>query len=405
MIFSISMKRLLWKDTRLLLPIVFLLLGLSAISHLMYCLTIQDESVLQETFLSILLAVPACYATGAAILLISREKETQSLTWLRSLPISPKRIAASKMIAATFWFIVIWLASLVFYGLAISSRLGFEAVIESLVRNTANRDELFSPFFLVNLTIVVFSLGWFVAWRFKNSVQSILAMLPITLILFIGWSIIVSSIGKMTVGWFEFSSGPGVWLVQSTPSIVFLLICVGLLGWGWKSACRALHSDEPTGLSFAPILQRAKYWMFTSSVAASNFERRPILTPTSALIWQFARQNRFFLVGIVPILFVMPWLIPLAIQIESNPKLAYLRDFSERVFAEDLWPLLIAFGMFGPLLATCWLGISVFHRDASQQSFRFLAERGLSASHVWWTRQAVRPSATSLISLTCKPAV
>jgi len=92
-------------------------------------------------------------------------------------------------------------------------------------------------------------------------------------------------------------------------------------------------------------------------------------SPFPALIWQFARQSRALLVGTSLMLaFASVVLLPYA-QTRPGPT--------------------VPLAMLMAYLAVSWLGVSVFQSDSVHQRIRFLADRGVSPTLVWLTRQAV----------------
>ena len=92
---------LLWKEAKQVIPLIGMLLGVSALLFIVWAATSRQLNVtLQATGDIVPLIMPALFAAGAGAILISHEKETRSLNWLASLPIPIRPIVMTKFIVA-----------------------------------------------------------------------------------------------------------------------------------------------------------------------------------------------------------------------------------------------------------------------------------------------------------------
>ena len=92
----ISGWALLWKEFRQVMPLILTVLGLGFGVLLMILVSSAFSSQrlkVEHGYWFLFLAMPMMYATGVGILLVGTEKESRSLTWIRSLPISGTQIA------------------------------------------------------------------------------------------------------------------------------------------------------------------------------------------------------------------------------------------------------------------------------------------------------------------------
>ena len=171
---SLPMKRLLWKDCRLILPLVALLLGLSTLFHILYALSIRDDYLLGSLVQFMLNVVPAGYAVGAGAILINREKETESLRWLGSLPISPTRIIVSKLIVAIGCLAMVWIVSVVLYA-STSMLRSHGTFLDSAHAMSGYKMILTSTIGPILLLVI----GNWVSWRLKSSMISVVMIILI----------------------------------------------------------------------------------------------------------------------------------------------------------------------------------------------------------------------------------
>jgi ABC-type transport system involved in multi-copper enzyme maturation permease subunit len=369
-------RRLWWKEARQLLPLVILLpLTVLVIVLLMALPALISHSGwgvmdrLASALAGLALGIPGLYAVGVGGLLVGQEKESRSIEWLSSLPIPPGRIVWVKLLIglaglAVLWCICIPIASFG-DGMAIVSILDVVGLISWV---------LYSAFLL--------SAGVAIAWRVQNTWLSLVCVIPVAVI-----ALIVVGLSSGSDQMFGLGS-------QSSPiSQPFVLAgMVVLAGWlAIREGYRALRPRSPSG-GVATFLDRG----FSSEIPV--VVARPLKAPYPALLWQFARQNRLVLIGILAMLGVSAILSLLMFRqasIEEASRL--LNRGSVTQFYLGVWanPLAILLAIAG----VSWLGILVFQSDSSVHRIRFLADRGISPSAVWSSRQAIPAAIVSAFAL------
>ena len=106
---------LMWKEFRQLVPLALTVLALGLGMLLLILVTtsfMAPPLVDANQYLYVFLSVPMIYACGVGILLVGAEKESRSLRWLQSLPVSSRDIARTKLMVALMSLAAIWLVTL-----------------------------------------------------------------------------------------------------------------------------------------------------------------------------------------------------------------------------------------------------------------------------------------------------
>lgn len=357
------MFHLMRKEWRQLAPLIAMLGILGFAFHLLNFTVVKLTHDASPLGIVALLGMPSLFAVGLGAILVGQEKDLRTILWLRSLPIRRSDIVKSKLIVALTSIVMIWLlsAALYFAGEIAIGQGMLEGLKESGLFHSKTTLILW-PLNTVWLTIV----GVAMAWKFKSSFMSLIALVPIA---FIPWILAYSS------GW-SIDLFPGS---DTYDWLVLLMLSVGtvVFAWyGWRTGNAFLGPDPSPRANQYPSTMTARPnesrpWMFRQTQSQSFALKR-----------QFAMQNRGLLIGLALTIFIgtaLPMVLP------------------EKTRRQDEWSVLCFF-LAG--LATCWLGVVSFHGDKLNQRIRFLADRGVSPSLVWRTRHALPLAILFAASLT-----
>lgn len=340
---SLTLNRLWWKEWRQLLPLLSMLVVVGIFLHLIF---LPAASNLQQVgVLSLLIGLPGLFAVGAGALLVGQEKELRTLYWLESLPVNSNQLIRAKLLISCLGLAATWSISLALWAI-------FSQATPAPFRlNGLGLDEgglLTWPLH----TLYVLLLGIALAWRLQSSLVGLILLVPLALL-----PAITASAISMT-----FEANARLFDLQPNPMVLIAcqaLACGAALGWGWRNASRALR---PAPAASGKALARPS--SFPAAVLGPSY------SPTSALLWQIAKQNFTILLGCTALLLIG------------------FATLSIAVFQDTIgtWLGLAA------LIAFCglsWLGASVFQGDKQLGRIHFLADRGVSPSLTWLTRQAV----------------
>jgi hypothetical protein len=353
-------RALVWKEIRQAMPLVWMVFALGLILNLFSLLgsLSQSKAILFEPAF---VAVSMIFATGIGVLLVGNEKDQRTLLWLQSLPVSPQTISRVKILVALGSILVVWILSLLMQWIL------WQMVNRSLwFRSPFWTDVKLNPATLVTFPLTSLFLGlagMAAAWLLRSSIYALLALIPISVGLF------ALSQGA------EFIRG-GDWSRTDSPgwayAIIFTVATVAA-GWlGWRASLKTL------GPAAAPLSETQRIaWSPTASQVSSSALSSPAI-PLHALAWQMMAQNRGLWLALLGTMLVavgftadVPHADPL-----PHPWLDYMGPFGQLLLL-TLW------------IGMCVLGCSVFFGDNLQHRIRFLADRGVSPSRVWWTRQWV----------------
>ncbi|MEM8679421.1 MAG: hypothetical protein AAGF97_08720, partial [Planctomycetota bacterium] len=330
----LAMRRLWWKETRQLMPLVLMLLGINFFAHFL----MQLESDPPHSLL--LVGMPLLFSIGAGALLVGQEKELGTLEWFTGLPIASRDIVRVKLLVSIAGLAVMWAMSyLMFSGF----RLLDDGNGPNFQLGATPRDLLVFPC----QTLFMLLIGLFLAWQFRSSLLSLALLVPL--------AVIPSLIADQIPRWIHrdptSTAGWQTWFLGATNLGILL---VGLLGW--RAGMHCLAATPATGqVTNRPSRPAVRHWGLP-------------LAPTSALLWQFGRQSLGWL-GLAAVLCVV-------VTIAG---------------CYGWVPTPAAGGVLGlfVLISTSWLGTSVFVGDRLDNRIQFLADRGVSPRQVWWTRQAL----------------
>ncbi len=348
---QVAIAHLAWKELRQLIPLLIMLpiitLLIVAIATSRDLAGGQGQRIVATALAFVLSGMPGLYAAGAGALLVGFEKEQRTLDWLRSLPITSLQIIGVKLAVALAGLLVLWALAIAFG----------QAVAQSAVPDLYER----IPFVgLLNYALYLLPAGFALAWWCRSAAVSLLLIVPVAMLPLLVMQLTILTLEK---------SGKFL-LSQSYYQLLNPLLLFGAVIGLFAAVSLGRRYLAPQ----SPHRERwLTHWPTWQRYAAGR--RRlgygPVVPPTSALLWQFANQNRAVLCGVS--LLLAASILALATGALDPPGL-------------------VPGGFLLAFLATSWLGVVVFQGDSAHERIRFLADRGISPATVWWTRQLI-PSA------------
>ncbi|MCS7470539.1 hypothetical protein NZK35_28135 [Stieleria sp. ICT_E10.1] len=376
------MQRLIWKDARTLAPLA--IATLAAIFGFNALLWLMAEAVMDvenQTRLGlsrmIWIVLPNLLAFGAPALLVGGEEESGSLTWLRTLPMSWRGVALSKLLVAFAALVAGWILASMLYWLQWAVLPDHVIAWAENSRNVPDWSAV-AVFSQWVFSLALLLTGFILAYWFRSPINALLAVLPAMVVFAIAFVGVEEYFLETTLQgrpqW-QSISALQFWSVLGVPTIAAIGVLFALHQWMAKR--RLAGPDESLGRR---IKQRVSGDAFRppSTVPMSWYGvslalRRP--TKTRALLWQAVRQNVWILliltlVGVLGVTFAV-W---------------------GRGNGEELASLVTAMALFG-------IAGSTFYGDSVRKRCVFLADRGVSPTLIWRTRLMPTAIACGLICL------
>jgi hypothetical protein len=362
----LAIRRLWWKEWRQLMPMVIMLPVLTASVLALLALSSLASGTGQWSGISpatvyVLFMVPVLFAIGAGGLLVGQEKETRTLCWLSSLPVSSRDLVRIKLTASLLSLLVIWL----FSGTAYMLLSAFDYTVRTEAAECA-------IWLLYSLYLLL--AGFALSWRLKSSLLSLL-LVPAAAVIPNLMAHVAEAVRRALVYPPESVhrlDGPGDAVVMAC-----LTLSSAVAWWvAWRNGRQALAAE---------FANAASLWSRTTDRFRTRSELagyQSVQSPLSALIWQFARQHRAVLCAATTMLAIAAGSFGLCLA----ENIATVRWAS---------PGLIILS----LLAANWLGVLAFQGDNLQQRINFLADRGVSPRAIWITRHALPVSVLTLFML------
>ncbi len=354
---SSPLRGLAWKETRQIVPLVLMLLGVAVLLIILWS-TMNAPGTIAKFGHYIPLLLPALFAAGAGAILVGQEKETRTMLWCSSLPIPPAMMIGVKFVVALIGLVVMWVGCMIVGGLIGGSRLpGDEAGLPNTLYWFAH-------------SIFILCCGFYTAWRMKSTFASLIALIPLASVPYLVTSIYYS--------WFVsgryISLQESAWLLTAVSTIG-----VVVMGWlGYRAGINSLSPAPPELEARGPAHWLAA-WRPSNSLPVPE---TPFRYPLSSLVWQSIHHNRMTLI-----------VLTLAILLGAA---AFGRVVvPTQGFAHVFDGALVVAAIAGAI-ATSWLGVFVFHGDGSATRLRFLADRGVSPTRVWIGRQLIGLSVISI---------
>ncbi len=344
---------LVWKESRQLLPLVVALMIVAAILFLSQ-LFFQDQPDWQHEL--IFLVFPGLFATGAGAVMVGQEREQGTMDWLSSLPITPRQLILTKFVIALLGLAVMWILAAACMEAIYATQQRPSHWRSSAIRSAS--EGVRYPM-LVAHSIFVLVGGFYTSWRIKNQFHALIALVPLAclpMVLAELFDAIINPTARVI-------QAQSLWLVMSIvliPVIAFL---------AYRTAAKTLSPQAAPGLRSRQIAVRLRL--------PSRRSQAPVFGAQAApMIWQ-AIHSAPLLLSVLSLSLLIGLVLPLfvsgsaeAIQIFNDPAL--------------LLPIFLA-----PFLSVCWLAVSVFKGDGGVENIRFLADRGISPSLIFFARQSV----------------
>ncbi len=415
---KLFVAQLLWKDCRLLLPLVVFIFGTAVILNFVRPEDIENYDIrllaTEKWFL-----VPHLFALLAPLILVGTDQDSKTLGWLRQFPVRDRQIIASRQAAAAIGLISVWLFCLANY-LAIcayekqpfidpiiqenpakatvqffqqntlTGQSGLTEVLEkTLIADIVHRSRLDQLCYLTasgedgprwtpNLIYHALQTGlssvvWMLVSFSLNHLirQPIIASIPIVIV-GLGTTLVTTVDSRYD---FLLTHIVGI----GKPGYMFAFVAT-VIGLGLFNQVIARHQlkrkeDSRTLILFiANLLSQQDKAGPQTDLQAQRIWR--------SLLWQQYQQIR----GPIRVWFCLIAIILLG-SILSR-RIPFLDPF----FGPGLSTLAVS-------IASLSLGVLCFYQDNCQKTKAFLAERGITPSFVWWTRVLPPFAAFALIAM------
>lgn len=356
---SQATRRLMWKEFRQLMPLMFGAPLLFIVLHLVLLLQKNQETrilILHAT----LVGLPGLFAIGVGALLVGHEKEQRTMQWLTSLPIARPTLIRTKLGIGLACLAIMWVLSMLLVTLFSGGYFW---------RSTSFTALSFSE----NLSMVLHSLfllliGVALSWRCQSPLTALILLVPLAFVPLLLAALVVAIAAPE-------GDEARSHLYMISLIVSQLLGCVAAAYWGWTEANCMLRAQSSLGQSRVD--------------APSSVMLGSPMTPLRALLWQFVKQNRTALIGLTTMIVASLLVVYLSIL--------YGYQWERRSNSEfGIASLVIAVGVLA-LLSVSWLGVLVFQSDRPNRRIRFLADRGISPGLTWVSRQAAPVSILSLV--------
>lgn len=343
--------RVLFKESRPLIPLLLSLAILSLLGHVLVEIqrTFNSLSDMFHAAHAVPYALnPILFALGAAAILVSQEKEQRTLLWYSSLPIAPRTIVQSKIIVGLVGIALSW-----FISLCIAVPFSTEVL---RVRAESPTDILYV---LPMTAVFIFGVTFGLAWIFGAAIPALLSLIPVVLLTILTASVITNFTDSDTYVTRDVytSATPIIWLM----SYMLALSVVGFFAWRTGSRSfvapggRSINRTGSSKLAYVPETH------FFSMNRASE---------RGALLWHAWRQNRTLILALI-VTGLASWLL---FNFEDQGQMANLA-------------ITFVGGSFALLLT--WVGALSMGADQHLRRIYFLAERGISPSKIWLSRIVV----------------
>ncbi len=335
-----------WKEARMIAPLVMVLVAIGI--FLLWIGTLSQARFYLGYGVSLQavtpLIFPCLFAIGCGAVLVGQEREQRTIEWMSLLPLPPSHWMVVKFLVAFAGLAVMWaFAMLCFYG-----GDGGRHATWSLTGSFGDTTKVTLPIWIAQSVYLTFA-GFYTSWRVADNFRALL------------WVLL-------------FAAVPLVLCPTNASLMVLLVIASPLLAWmAYRTSQKTLQpqSAPVAGNSPAPV-QR----LVTANQAFVTGAWEPsvdLKSPSASMLWQFVRSAPLSL-GLVAAMWIFGLTLPMLL-FGSSPAL----------WVSSLLLVLIAAAM----LSASFLGVMVFQNDGSSGRLRFLADRGVSSSKVWWMRQAI----------------
>lgn len=323
-----------WKEARMVAPLVVMLFGVTVLLLFLGSLSgerIYGNSINQYRAMT-MLVIPSVFAIGTGAALVGQEREQRTIQWMISLPMSPRPWIVVKLCVAALGLAVMW-------AFALPCFFSFEIPSPSL---WSIRDSTMTgvrlPVWILQSVYLLFA-SFYASWKIQDNFRAILL-------------VVLLAIAPLMAGY--------AWT-----AVVQVVGCVVLAWLGYRAAIGSLRPTE----SDAPAISKAP----VQTLVTGSWNASPNLSsPTASMLWQSAWSSPLSL-GLVAAMAI------------AGSTLPWWLDVNQKYSTVVLGFSFVAI----TLLSMCWLGVLVFQNDGTASRLRFLADRGVGPTKVWWARQAL----------------
>ena len=113
---SLFTPQLLWKDYRVIRPLVLFICGLAILLHLTQPVEYEIKLPRSIAAMELWILIPHLFALLVPLILVGTERERGTSRWLQQFPISWQRIAASERCTAAIALISVWIFSTAYFA-------------------------------------------------------------------------------------------------------------------------------------------------------------------------------------------------------------------------------------------------------------------------------------------------
>lgn len=348
---SLLIPQLIWKDYRLIRPLVLFIFGLAIVMNLSQPGNSENKLERYTAAIELWVLIPHLFALLAPLILVGTEREAGTTRWLRQFPVSWQRIAASERCTAAIGLLSVWIFSTV------------NVVTMCLIAGLPSPGEFTNYSFIqagISLLHMSFSsLAWlmtsFVIVQLIRS--AVIASIPIVLFGFFLTLSVHYTAAEAIIMQKVIGLGEPIYMIGTMAAFVVLgslsLVIAG----------RQMNQNDDQ----SSISQILRLKLSRPHTRQTNRPNRP--SAWRALLWQQFRQIQTpaaIWVGITLFIAGMTWWSQL-----SSTEMFF---FTESTVA------------LTTILGGLSIGVLAFYHDNCKGGKTFLADRGISPKTVWLTR-------------------
>jgi hypothetical protein len=346
---------LLWKESRQLLPLVIALVIVAATLFLGQ-LFLQQQPDWQPGL--IFLIFPGLFATGAGAVLVGQEREQKTMDWLAALPITPRRLILTKFVIALIGLAAMWVLAAVCMEAIDATQQRSSHWRSSSIRSASGGVQY--PMLVAHSVFILIS-GFYTSWRIKNQFFALILLAPLACLPTVLSELCVAIINPRG----QATQTQSTWLLMS-------IVLIPVFAWlAYRTATRSLSPQAAPGLRGKQLAGRLSMPSRTRTRPAPSFGSQ-----AAPIVWQSVHSTPLLL-SVLFLLLLIGLVVPVLVSASA--------EAHQRIHD----PALVLLMMLGPFLSVSWLAVSVFKGDGGAESVRFLADRGISPSLIFFARQGV----------------
>lgn len=356
--YGLSVAPLLGKELLQLAPLLTAVVGVSAVLGLMQWYSPIHEAILeryQGRTEFIVLMLPLLFCVGAGPVMVGMERETRTLRWLQMMPISPRRIIATKAAVALAVFSILWVAAML-----MTSWLGVDRPISTRLSVSDANVDLNGVHWTVwwSRCIAILAASFFTAWKIRNPFGSLVAL--------IGFLCVPSVIVWLlsAAGIFE---AERVHWNEITVTLVFVWGTTLCLAWAAYRAGLGVMLPQNFDRQTMPNPITAIAKLFSGQYSLEFH------SPLAALTWQSARSM------------AAVWCILVGLLL-----LTLVTDIYTRSTNAPWKSVYTTLAVSGAIAS--WIGVSVFQFSGSARSLRRISLIGHAPWRVYLARHLIPAS-------------